>query len=120
MAGGEPNMSDQPGDRKKADDTVRRCDVLIRWAWAAIFGVWIGWFFLVLWPITVVVAAAQMKAQRSHSHGDEDQTYSTLTSDIVMAAWQWTGVCIVLPTISLLVVIMLQLRRLRKRIAQGC
>lgn len=111
-------MNDQPNDPKKPANLLWRCDALTNWVRATILVVWCGWFFLVLLPITVSVAAAQMKAQQSHPHGEDDHTYYNLVGDVVKAAWLWTGVCVVLPAIVLLIVIWLQLRRLRKRIAQ--
>lgn len=111
-------MSNQPNEQKKPDDPIRRCDVLIGWVWTTILVIWVGWGFLV--PLVLMVAAANagIQARQSHDFGGEDHTYHNLTTAVVNAALKSTGACIALPATLLLVVIWLQLRRLRKRIAQ--
>lgn len=112
-------MTGQPDAPYKSDDPIRRCDVLIRWVWATFLVIFFGWGFFVPLVLTVAAGGARIEAHRSHPHDDADHTYSTLIATLVNSAWYSTGVLVVLPAILLLVVIWLQLRRLRKRLAQG-
>jgi len=111
-------MSDQPSEQKKSADPTRNCNALINWVWVTILVIWIGWGFLLPLALTFGAGAAENKAQQSHPHDDMDNTYYDLTADVVRTALASAGACIVLPTTLLLIVIWLQLRRLRKRIAQ--
>jgi hypothetical protein len=111
-------MSDQPSDPKPPDDPVRRCDVLIGWVLVSVYVIWGGWISA-LAGLTVVAANAGLKVRESHPLDPGDHTSSNLTTAVAQAALQSTGFCLALPATLLLIVIWLQLRRLRKRLTQG-